>query len=745
MSKHDRRAVRSVRSAVAAVEMLERRQLLAAVSGTLWEDLNTSRTRDGNEQGLAGWTVFIDTNRNRVLDAGEFSTITDANGNYTFDNIPAGTYYLGAVLQPGFGQTYPSWEGSRTTDFKIDLNYSGTVSSALRADFDAAARFWESIIVGDQPDFTDGRGTVDDIQLDITIDAVDGPSGVLGFARPTAFRENGLPYRGEITFDIADTSPGTSQFRATILHEMGHALGMVQTVWQDLGLLSGIQQGYSPNPRFTGAQATAQFNQLLNRSDSSVPLEPGTGRDGSSISHWRESILGNELMTPYLNDGVNPLSRLTVGALADMGYEVSYAFAEPYPTTGGASGAVVPGFEPFLHTVTVETEDRTGIDFGVRTNERPRIGSVQVNPAPQAIGGIITIEATGVIDVDGDPIYGMTFWRESNGTPGLQTSGPNADEYIGLKTKRSNGKWVITAPTSALSPGQETFYARAVDDLGAATTRAGIGTLVSPQTIPTKPTGLTVDVLSSSRILLEWLDRSGDESGFVVQRSTSPTFASNIVTYVTGANTTSLLLTDLPASTDFYFRVRAFNTAGNSAFSNRASGLTYSLGEAIVDNTQAGLRGEWTAFDSANDAFWRTDYLTHTGGARGDRATFTPYIDFAGQYFIYMRWVADSSNATSVPVDVIINNRITPVIVDQTTRGGGWVLLGRYNLGVGDLNSVRINAGRATGGTVVADAVRFLPAFIPQMPAANSGAQALRAMPATFSNTVISLLEDADA
>ncbi|HMO24784.1 MAG TPA: SdrD B-like domain-containing protein, partial [Tepidisphaeraceae bacterium] len=704
------RVGRMARSSV-SVECLERRQLLAAISGTLWEDLNTSRTRDGNEQGLAGWTVFIDSNRNRALDPGEFSTITDANGNYTFDNIPAGTYYLGAVLQEGYGQTYPSWEGSRTTDFKIDLSYSGTVSSSLRADFDAAARFWESIIVGDQPDVTDFRGTVDDIQLDITIDAVDGRGGVLGFAGPGAFRDKGLAHRGGITFDVADTAPGTDAFRATILHEMGHALGFVQEVWEDLGLLSGILGGYSPNPRFIGAQATAQFNQLLGRNETSVPLEPGTGRDGSSISHWRESILGNELMTPYLNDGPNPLSRLTIGALADMGYEVSYAFAEPYPTVGGSGSAVVPGFEPFLQTVTVEVEDRTGIDFGVRTNERPRIGSVQVNPAPQAIGGIITIEATGVIDFDGDPIYGMTFWRESNGTPGLQTTGPNADEYIGLKTKRSNGKWVITAPTSALSPGQETFYARAVDDLGAAVTRAGLGTLVAPQTIPTKPTGLSVEALSSSRLLLEWLDRSGDESGFVVQRSTSPTFASNIVTYVTAPNTTSLLLTDLPAGTEFYFRVRAFNTAGNSAFSNRAAGLTYSLGEAIVDNKQASLRGEWTALDSANDAFWKSDYLSYAGGARGDRATFTPYIDFAGQYFIYVRWVSVSDNATSVPVDVIINNRITPITVDQTTRGGGWVLLGRFNLGVGDLSSVRINAGRATGGAVIADAVRFLPAF----------------------------------
>jgi hypothetical protein len=35
-------------------------------------------------------------------------------------------------------------------------------------------------------------------------------------------------------------------------------------------------------------------------------------------------------MTGFLNMGLNPLSRLTVGSLEDLGYAVNYTAADPY-------------------------------------------------------------------------------------------------------------------------------------------------------------------------------------------------------------------------------------------------------------------------------------------------------------------------------------------------------------------------------------------------------------------------------
>ena len=47
--------------------------------------------------------------------------------------------------------------------------------------------------------------------------------------------------------------------------------------------------------------------------------------------HWRESVLGPELMTSELNGGVpNPLSSVTVESLADIGYVVATGQSDPY-------------------------------------------------------------------------------------------------------------------------------------------------------------------------------------------------------------------------------------------------------------------------------------------------------------------------------------------------------------------------------------------------------------------------------
>ncbi|MEK6233335.1 MAG: hypothetical protein N2C14_01340, partial [Planctomycetales bacterium] len=84
---------------------------MSAVSGTLIHDLDDSASRDVGEPGLPGvdgWTVYIDENGNDVFDGGETNTLTDANGDYTFAGLSAGTYKIGFVQQTGWRQTFPS-------------------------------------------------------------------------------------------------------------------------------------------------------------------------------------------------------------------------------------------------------------------------------------------------------------------------------------------------------------------------------------------------------------------------------------------------------------------------------------------------------------------------------------------------------------------------------------------------------------------------------------------------------------
>lgn len=69
-----------------------------SIEGDVWNDINGDGVRDAEDTGLAGWTVFLDSNTNGTLDAGETSVLTDANGLYVFPNLPAGQYRVREIL-----------------------------------------------------------------------------------------------------------------------------------------------------------------------------------------------------------------------------------------------------------------------------------------------------------------------------------------------------------------------------------------------------------------------------------------------------------------------------------------------------------------------------------------------------------------------------------------------------------------------------------------------------------------------
>lgn len=78
---------------------------LGTIQGKQWNDLNGNGNRDTNEPGLAGWTIYLDQNRNAQRDGGEQFTLTDVNGNYTFTNLQPGTYIVAAVVESGWAGT----------------------------------------------------------------------------------------------------------------------------------------------------------------------------------------------------------------------------------------------------------------------------------------------------------------------------------------------------------------------------------------------------------------------------------------------------------------------------------------------------------------------------------------------------------------------------------------------------------------------------------------------------------------
>ena len=94
------------------------------IKGTVFMDANKNKIIDAGEPGLAGWELYLDSNGNGVLDKGEQTTLSDSKGNYRFFNLPAGSYRINIIKSSKYQQTTPA-AGFHT----VTLAAGGTVSN----------------------------------------------------------------------------------------------------------------------------------------------------------------------------------------------------------------------------------------------------------------------------------------------------------------------------------------------------------------------------------------------------------------------------------------------------------------------------------------------------------------------------------------------------------------------------------------------------------------------------------------
>ncbi len=89
---------------------------------------------------------------------------------------------------------------------------------------------------------------------------------------------------------------------------------------------------------------------------------------------------------------------------------------------------------------------------------------------------------------------------------------------------------------------------------------------------PAAPGSLSAAAISSSQIDLSWSDNSTDETGFDIEGSTDGANFTLITS--TAANTTGFSDSGLNPSSTYFYRVSAYNSNGNSTFSNTSSATT---------------------------------------------------------------------------------------------------------------------------------------------------------------------------
>ncbi len=217
--------------------------------------------------------------------------------------------------------------------YKIEVRFQGGLTPAQKNAFKAAADRWSKVIIGDVPSVIVNGEVIDDLLIIAQGVPIDGPGGILGQAGPTHLRPASagvnafLPARGIMSFDTADLAQmqANGTLVDVITHEMGHVIG-IGTIWKLKGLLAGAG---TPNPTFTGANAKREYGVLKGTGPTVVPVE-NTGQPGTRDSHWRESVFRNELMSGFIAGPNNPISKMTVASLKDLGYVVNLNGAEPY-------------------------------------------------------------------------------------------------------------------------------------------------------------------------------------------------------------------------------------------------------------------------------------------------------------------------------------------------------------------------------------------------------------------------------
>jgi FtsP/CotA-like multicopper oxidase with cupredoxin domain len=193
------------------------------------------------------------------------------------------------------------------------------------------------------------------------------------------------------------------------------------------------------------------------------------------------------------------------------------------------------------------------------------IGTVQVL-MPAAPSGVTAAVQTG-------PKVLLTWKDNSNDETGFviqRATGTGA--FVDLVNVNSvTGTGNISYADATVAPGTTYTYRIAATNSAGSSTYSPTAsiTLASPPDAPAFMKAVASSAGSrSARVTLTWVDSSDNETSFVIQRSTSPEFNTSMVASIVKADTTTFTAEDLTRNTPYYFRIKAINSVGASAYTH---------------------------------------------------------------------------------------------------------------------------------------------------------------------------------
>ena len=158
-------------------------------------------------------------------------------------------------------------------------------------------------------------------------------------------------------------------------------------------------------------------------------------------------------------------------------------------------------------------------------------------------------------------------------------------------------------------------------------------------------------------------------------------------------------------ATDATYTVHHAGGSTQKSFNQRQNGGTWMPLGTFTFDPGGGHRVEIT--DQANGVVV-ADAVRLDPTDAPNAAVWTPTVATAGDYRVYAWWRADSNRASNAPYTIHHAGGSTTVVVDQSTGGSRWNLLGTFALAPGGGHRVELT-DLGVNGRIVADAVAFAP------------------------------------
>jgi len=200
-------------------------------------------------------------------------------------------------------------------------------------------------------------------------------------------------------------------------------------------------------------------------------------------------------------------------------------------------------------------------------------------------------------------------------------------------------------PNVALSTGEVTGTATENNALSMTNTKALVASFrpTATTTAPNAPSNLTASALSASQITITWTDNASNETGFRLERSTDGVNWTEFA--VTSSNIISFADSGLATATTYQYRVRAYNSYGNSIYSNMVS-VTTAAQAVCTSNTPAVTLTPSSIYSKTGATISFSISLTNKDTSACSATTFTLTNSDGGTLGSYALSPASSTTAT---------------------------------------------------------------------------------------------------